>query len=381
MLDCRAPDCKRVFSVSSLPRGCYHGSMNDSPSRGPRHEFLPFQPPLWLRNPHAQTLASEYTRRNLAARFPAWHDAGRELSLTLPDDDCLRAYLHLHPDDPDRRRPLVIHLHGLEGSADSHYQQGLSAKAFAAGFHTLRLSFRNCGDTEHMARQLYHGAMTGDVRDVLELMRRTWGFERLFLTGVSFGGNLLLKYLSECGDAVPRGLLGAAAISAAIDLNGVTFKDGLSWGYEQYFLRKLKRKMRRKVRFSPGGEELRERVAQLRGAKTLRDFDALITAPLNGFGTPANYYALASSADHLDRIQVPTLMIHAEDDPVVPFDMYRSRMERIRSNPMLVTVFPETGGHVGFYARHDQPLAEPWMDERWCENEAIAFLADLAPKA
>ncbi|MNX25790.1 putative hydrolase [compost metagenome] len=351
--------------------------MNDSPSRIPRHAPSPFRPPSWLRNPHAQTLASEYTRRNLAARFPAWSGAARELSLTLPDDDCLRAYLHLHPDDPERRRPVVIHLHGLEGSADSHYQQGLSAKAFAAGFHTLRLSFRNCGDTEHMARQLYHGAMTGDVQAVIDLMRDAWGLERFLLTGVSFGGNLLLKYLSECGDAVPSGLLGAAAISAAIDLNEVTFADGLSWGYERYFLRLLKRKMRRKVRFSPGGEELRERVAQLGGARTLRDFDALITAPLNGFGTPANYYALASSADHLDRIQVPTLLIHAEDDPVVPFAMYRSRMERIRSNPMLVPLFPEAGGHVGFYSRGDQPLAQPWMDERWCENEAIAFLAAL----
>ncbi len=313
----------------------------------------------------------------MAARYPDWHSARRELRIALPDEDCLQAFLHLHPDDPGRRRPLVIHLHGLEGSADSHYQRGLSAKAFAAGFHTLRVSFRNCGDTEHLARQLYHGAMTGDVRAILETMRGTWGMERLYLTGVSFGGNLLLKFLSECGDAVPAGLQGAVAISAAIDLNGVTFTEGLAWGYERYFLRKLKRKMRRKVRFSPGGEALRDRVAELRGARTLRDFDALITAPLNGFGTPTNYYTQASSADHLDRIQVPTLLIHSEDDPVVPFEMYRARMDLIRANPKLVTAFPETGGHVGFYARSDRPLPQPWMDERWCENEAIAFLSAL----
>lgn len=351
--------------------------MSDPKRRLPRHEPHPFQPPSWLRNPHAQTLSSEFLPRNLAARHPAWRRAQQELRLALPDGDCLQAFLHRH-DDPDPRRPLIIHLHGLEGSADSHYQRGLSAKAYEAGFHSLRVSYRNCGDTEHMARQLYHGAMTEDVRNVLATMHDSWGFEHVYLTGVSFGGNLMLKFLSECGDDLPSGLRGAVSISAAIDLNLVTFSEPLAWGYERYFLRKLKRKMRRKVRLSPGGEDLKDRVVQLRGARTLRDFDALVTAPLNGFGTPANYYALASSGDHLSRIRLPTLLIHAMDDPVVPFEMYRSRLDLIRENPFLLPVFPETGGHVGFYARSGVPAAASWMDERWCENEAIAFLAALS---
>jgi predicted alpha/beta-fold hydrolase len=351
--------------------------MDDFPDRLHAHQPTSFQSPAWLRNPHAQTLASEFAPRPLAVRYRAWCEAERELCLTLPDGDALQAFLHLHPEDPERRRPLVIHLHGLEGSANSHYQRGLSAKAFAAGFHTLRVSFRNCGDTEHLARMIYNGAMTGDVRDVIDTMRREWGLASFYLTGVSFGGNLLLKFLAECAENPVDGLRGAAAISAAIDFNRVTFQEGLSWGYERYFLRKLKRKMERKLRFSPGGEALAAIVAQLGQVKTLRDFDTLVTAPLNGYDSATHYYTSASAADDLDRIQVPTLLIHAEDDPVVPYAMYRERLELIRSNPMLVPVFPETGGHVGFYARRDQPLAQPWMDERWSENEAIAFLAAL----
>lgn len=338
----------------------------------------PFQPPRFLANPHAQTLASEFLPRNLAARHPAWRQAETITTLWLPDGDGLLAHLHLHPDDPERQRPVVVHLHGLEGSAQSHYQLGLSAKAFAAGFHTVRVNFRNCGDTEHLARRIYNGAMTEDVAAVLDWLRRDLGLSRQLLTGVSFGGNLALKFLAECGQQPPPGVLAAATISAAIDFNLVTFSDGLSWVYERYFLAKLRRKMRRKVALSPGGAELEERVRLLGRVRTLREFDALVTAPLNGYESATHYYTRASAADDLDRVGVPTLLIHAEDDPFVPFEMYRSRTERIRANPMLVPVFPKHGGHVGFYAPKDLEWPEPWMDERWSENEAIAFLATLA---
>ncbi|MNT14760.1 putative hydrolase [compost metagenome] len=219
--------------------------------------------------------------------------------------------------------------------------------------------------------------MTADVRSILDLMHRDWGLREFYLTGVSFGGNLLLKFLVESAEEPVEGLLGAAALSAAIDFNRVTFREGLSWGYERYFLAKLKRKMERKVRLSPGGAELAPYVAKFDRVKTLRDFDTLITAPLNGYDSAEHYYTEASAADALDRIAVPTLLVHAEDDPFVPFAMYRERMARIRSNPMILPVFPATGGHVGFYADAGVPRPQPWMDERWSENAAIAFLASL----
>ncbi|HEY9855041.1 MAG TPA: hypothetical protein V6D05_04830, partial [Stenomitos sp.] len=126
----------------------------------------PFVPSRFLRHPHLQTVVGEVIPRHLSARHDPWRAARQEVLFELADGDRMQAFVHLQPDDPERRRPVVLQLHGLEGHADSHYQVGLSAKSFAAGFHSVRLNFRNCGDTEHLARQFYTGHSTGDVLEV-----------------------------------------------------------------------------------------------------------------------------------------------------------------------------------------------------------------------
>lgn len=340
---------------------------------------VPFEPhPVW-RHPHLQTIIGEVAPRKLAARHDAWRAACQEVLFELSDGDRMQAFVHLRPDDPERRRPVVLQLHGLEGHAGSHYQVGLSAKAFAAGFHSVRLNFRNCGDTEHLARKLYTGHGIGDVLDVLAQLRAEWGFQTLYLTGVSLGANLLLRLLADAGDQPPAGLEGAVAVSPPIEMEAVgeAFRHGLNWGYEQFFLKSLKRKLERKVRLSPGGQEFAPVVAMLASIKTLRQFDDLVTAPCNGYVDARDYYTRASSGDDLHRIAVPTLIVHAQDDPFLPYGMYAPRMEAIRSNSHLTALFPEHGGHVGFLSRPGAPRREPWMDERWAENEAIAYLASL----
>lgn len=340
----------------------------------------PFVPSRLLGHAHLQTIVGEIFPRRLSTRHDPWRAARQEVLFELTDGDRLQAFVHLQPDDPARRRPVVLQLHGLEGSADSHYQVGLSAKAFAAGFHSVRLNFRNCGDTEHLARRLYTGHSTGDVLEVLAQLRAEWGFSTLYATGVSLGANLLLRLLADAGDRPPEGLAGAVAVSPPIEMVAVgkAFREGLNRGYEAFFLQSLKRRMRRKYRLSPGGAELAPVVAMLPSIKTLRQFDDLITAPRDGYADAADYYAQASSADDLPRIAVPTLIVHAQDDPFLPFSMYAPRLEAIRQSPYLTAVFPEHGGHVGFVSGPDAPRPEPWMDERWAENEAIAYLLTLA---
>lgn len=290
----------------------------------------------------------------------------------LPDGDRLLGCLHTHPEGD---RPLVIHLHGLEGCADSHYQVGLSAKAFAAGMHSLRLNFRTCGGTEHLAKRFYHGRRTEDLAEVVRQLADQ-GFGPIYVTGASLGGNLLLRWLADTGNQAP--IAGAIAVSPPIDMASpdIRYWQGINRIYERYFLKSLQRRLRRSLRHWRS-DELSVLVAGLNRLKTLRDFDDTVTAPLNGYSGADDYYRHVSSVNDLDCIAVPTLIIHAQDDPIVPFEMFRARSEMLTRHPMIRTIFPEHGGHVGFISDRKGPL--PWMDGRWAENEAIAFLASLSP--
>lgn len=344
-----------------------------------RFEPAPFEPHPFFRHAHLQTVSGEVLPRDFARHHAPWLASARTVQFALPDGDKLQAVVHLHPDDPERLRPVVLHLHGLEGSAEASYQKGLSTKAYAAGFHSVRLNFRNCGGTEHLARSLYHGRCTDDVLAVLTSLRMEWGFSTLYATGASLGANLLLRLVADAGEAPPAGLAGVVAVSPPIDMvmTGAALDRGLNRGYAAFFLGSLKRKMRRKVRLSPGGHELASVVRELSRVRTMRAFDELVTAPLSGYPDAATYYAHASSGDDLDRVRVPTLLVHAQDDPFLPFAMYGPRLEAIASNPYLLPVFPERGGHVGFLMPKGRAGRKPWMDEWWAENESIAYLEAL----
>jgi predicted alpha/beta-fold hydrolase len=310
----------------------------------------------------------------------AWKDACREEVLTLPGGDRVVAYFHLHADDPGLERPAVLHLHGLEGSAEAAYQRGLSAKTFAAGFHSVRLNFRNCGDHEELARGFYFGARTEEVEHALGHLHRDRGFRRVMCTGVSLGGNMLLHYLADLGDRPPPWLIGAAAVSPPIEMADTCEALTRGWNrmYDLFFLVLLYRKLRRKVRLSPGGDEYREYLRVCRGLRSLREFDDRITARLGGYENGAAYYQAGSSGPRLGAIRGPTLIIHAQDDPFLPVDMFLRHEERIDANPWLKTAFPAKGGHVGFWSAPGYPRPEPWCDERWSENEAVRFLRAIS---
>ncbi|MBU6428558.1 MAG: alpha/beta fold hydrolase [Cyanobacteria bacterium REEB65] len=340
----------------------------------------PFDPPAWLQNRHWQTILSQQLPRRLpglASQRRAWRRARQEVLFELPDGDRLLAFMHLQTGDPRRRRPVVLHLHGLEGHADSDVQRSLSCKAFACGFHSVRLNFRNCGRTEYLARDLYYGSRTDDLAAVIGCLSDRWGFERIAVTGVSLGGNMLLRYLGDPATNTAM-LLGACAISAPVEMAQAleAFSQGSNWIYERYFLTSLKAKLRRKARLSPDGTRLLPYVARLAEIRTLAQWDEQITAPLGGYQNAMAYYASGSAGPHLGRIRVPTLLVHAQDDPFIPFAMFEQHAAAIAGNPALATLFPPRGGHVGFWARRRGP--ERWMDHFWAENQAIAFLAARA---
>lgn len=276
----------------------------------------------------------------------------------------------------------MAHFHGLEGSAEASYQRGLSAKTFAAGLHSVRVNFRNCGDHEELARGFYFGARTEEVESALGHLHRDRGFSRILASGVSLGGNMLLHYLADLGDRPPPWLIGAVAVSPPIEMADTCQALTRGWNriYDRFFLSLLHRKLARKVRLSPGGGEYREYVRICRGLRSLEQFDDRITAKIGGYESGAAYYQAGSSGPRLGAIRVPTLIVHAKDDPFLPFAMFERHADRISGNRWLATAFPDRGGHVGFWSAPGHERPEPWCDERWSENEAVRFLASLATR-
>lgn len=314
---------------------------------------LDFQP--LFRNPHLLTIAGNFWRRAIdESAFPAIRKQYR-----IDDKTCVVAIEHQPPGDA---RGQIVLLHGLEGSADAGYLASFSQEALTRGFGVHRLNMRTCGGTEDLCETMYHSGLTDDTRAVLEeLQRRELG--PLFLAGFSLGGNVALKLAGELGETCL--LAGVIAISTPIDLaRSVRAIDKPSnFLYARRFLDRLKGRIRRKSRISP--DLYRE--DGLEGVKTIWEFDDRFTAPLFGFGTAANYYATQSAINFLPGIRIPTLIITAKDDPIVPFEIYDDPI--FRNNPALTLVAPEHGGHLGFLSRRKPRF---WLDGfalDWVEEE------------
>lgn len=346
-------------------------------------DFPPFQAHPWLGGQHLQTVfGTLFPRRFKWAG--AWQRAARPVEYVMADGDRLSGILHCHPDDPERRRPLVVVLSGLEGHVGAHYMQGISAKAFAAGYHSLRLNYRTCGGTEHLARRMYNAAAIGDIDSVVRQLGND-GDWPIVLVGVSLGGNKVLRLLGTYGDSPPEGLLGGVAISPAIDLTASqqALRQGFNRVYDAYFLRSLQRRVRRKLalgRDEPGIEAL---YRQALTARNVGDFDEWLTAPLGGYADANDYYRQASAGDLIGAIRLPALILHAQDDPFVSIAAFEQRAALVAANPCLTTRFTDKGGHVGFVQGAEAPRPVAWMDAYWAENAAIAYVqwleATVAP--
>ncbi len=260
--------------------------------------------------------------------------------------------------------PLVLVLHGLEGSTRSHYVTGLLRHVRAQRWRGVVLNFRSCsGDLNRLPR-FYHSGDTGDLATVVSLLVERRPEARLGVVGVSIGGNVLLKWLGECGADAPSQVAAAVAISVPFDLT--LCAEALDRGfrrvvYTENFMRSLRRKVRDKARQFPGFVDL----DAVRRARTFRAYDRAVTAPLHGFADERDYWRRASSGPYLGKIRRPTLLINALDDPFVP----EVSLPDPRALPSdVVAEFVPHGGHVGFVE------GPPWRSDSWAERRAVDFL-------
>ena len=243
-------------------------------------------------------------------------------------------------------------LHGLEGSADAGYIRSLSQSALAAGFSVSRVNLRTCGGTEGLCRTMYHSGLTSDTKFLLESLAKS-NCGPVILVGFSLGGNVVLKLAGELGET--NLLVGVCSVSAPIDLAASVQRldRPVNRLYASRFLDRLRARIKRKSRISPGVYS----TAGLDQVKSVWEFDDLFTAPLFGFGSALNYYQTQSAQGFLPDIRVPTLLITAKDDPLVPFESYNQ--SAVRDNPNVQLLATERGGHLGFLSRTKPRF---WLD-------------------
>jgi uncharacterized protein len=267
----------------------------------------------------------------------------------------------------DTSTPLMVLVHGLEGSSDSKYMLGIAEKAWQRGFHVVRLNQRNCGGTERLTPTLYNSGMSADYRAVFDELSVGDGFSCIFFAGYSMGGNLVTKMAGECGEAVPAALRGVAAVCPALDLGACA--DALerrnNYFYQRRFVLGLNARYARKVELFPECYS-RNGFGPIR---TVREFDDAITAPQFGYRDAQEYYEAAGGKRLVDKVRVPMLLLSAQDDPFVPFEAIRA--SGAEKNPAIEFVASEHGGHCGFISNEND------SGRFWAEQRVVEFCAGL----
>lgn len=309
---------------------------------------MKYAPPSWLPGGHLQTIfpAKCIVRPTVTYRRERWR---------TPDED----FIDVDFVDGQPGRPFLVLFHGLEGSSDSHYARALMAHIAALGWSGAVPHFRGCSGELNHAPRFYH---SGDAQEVDWIVRRLaadWRKRepgaKFFASGVSLGGNALLRWLGESQHQAAI-VDAACAVSAPLDLagGGAALSRGFNMVYTRLFLQTLKPKCLRKLEQFPG---LFDR-ARMLGARDLYEFDNVVTAPLHGYRDTDDYWNRASAKHVLPDIAVPTLVLNAKNDPFLPAHHLPTKASR-----HVTLDYPEHGGHVGF-AIGSLPGRLDWLPRR-----------------
>jgi predicted alpha/beta-fold hydrolase len=304
--------------------------------------LIAYEAPWWLPGGHLQTI--------VAALLPAPRVAWKRERWETPDGDFIDLDWTGGDENPDGR--LLAMFHGLEGSSASPYARAIAAQALAMGWRCVVPHFRGCSGELNRLPRAYHSGDSAEIAWILDRLQARHA------VGISLGGNALLKLLGEQGDAM--NLQRAVAISAPLNLAaaGGALDAGLSREiYTRIFLRTLKKKTFEKIR----QRKISVDAGRLERARTFWEFDDTVTAPLHGFLGADDYWARSSSGPWLARIRVPTLVLNARNDPIMP-ESALAALGEVPTN--VVLEFPRSGGHAGFPGR-----------DRWLARRVLEFLS------
>lgn len=321
------------------------------------HIASAFKPAWYLRNAHLQTILAKYLA-------PAHRIATQPETLNLPDGDILQLNWTAQPTD---NQPLVILLHGLAGSIDSHYIQGMLSACQQQNWPAVVLHFRGCHGEPNKLPRAYHSGDTADLAFVIQSIRQRHPATPLLAAGFSLGGNVLIKYCGEQAEHNP--LTAAVAVSAPLALadSARRINQGFSRIYQRYLLQSLLCSTKEKLhRFQPFPVPLSQQ--QLGSIQSIEQFDELYTAPIHGFQNAQDYYRRASGKAFLPKITIPTLILHAADDPFLSAQVIPEATELSDSVTFELSQY---GGHVGFISG-----SNPFKPQFWLNSRIPAFFLE-----
>jgi uncharacterized protein len=260
-------------------------------------------------------------------------------------------------------KPMLIVFHGLEGSSQGIYALNLMFEAQQRGWRGMVPHFRGCSGEINRLPRAYHSGDAAEIEWIVKRAKAETPTQPLYVAGISLGGNATMKWLGDAGGTASPFVTAAAAISSPLDLMaaGNALEQGFCKVYTKNFLVTMKRKSLAKLDIHPG--IFRREVAQ--AARTLREFDNEVTAPLHGYRDTDDYWTRGSAKPGLIDIRVPSLLLNATNDPFLPASALPTAAQ-VSSD--VIRDFPAQGGHVGF-------LSGPFPGHgRWMSERVMRFL-------
>lgn len=332
--------------------------------------YTEFVPRRGMKNPDVQTLLANFLPRT--APLPEAEDVLVEVE---PETGSrVRCHCNWQPEAVRGGRMTLLLVHGLEGSSHSQYMRGIASKALRAGWNVIRMNMRNCCDTEALSTTLYHSGLSGDVQAVARFFVAQQDLERMALIGYSMGGNLVLRAAGVWGGEAPEWLWAAVGVSPVIDMapSADALHEPRNRVYEWNFIRNMLRRYRRKAELMPD----RFSTANCGLVHSIRTYDEYLVAPNSGFAGADDYYWNAAAARVVDRIAVPTLILHALDDPFIR--LTAETRTKLLANPKITLIETEHGGHCGFLAPANHGNNDSPDDGYWAESTLMAFIDSVA---
>lgn len=320
----------------------------------PTKTLTPFTPPVWLRNNHLQTCYCVFYGDEPKLPFQ------RE-RLDTPDGDFLDIDWLIN----DIQAPIVIAFHGLEGCSRAKYMVRLMNVVNKIGWNGLGINFRGCSGESNNLLRAYHSGETGDLDYVVNTVIQRHPNTPIFLVGYSLGANVLCKWLGEQSNTIPTNIKGAASCSAPYNLlaSQKIMDSGIRRIYVEYFLRSLRRKVKEKNTRYPNSFDSKRACR----AFSFKAFDDSFTGPVHGFKDYVDYYTQSSSYQYLPKIQLPTILIHAWDDPFTSPETLPTPESINNSN--LNFFYQQHGGHLGFHDKH--------QGSYWLSNQILNWFQSI----
>ena len=324
----------------------------------------PFVPRRFLSNGHLQTIVGNFLPRHYSLPEPECQVVEVEKATSARGASFVLCHCHWQPAEVRSERLTMVIVHGLEGSSSSPYVLGNSARALTAGCNVIRMNMRSCGAGEHLSPSIYHAGRSEDVAMVMAELVRTHLVRSFALVGYSMGGNLVLKLAGELGNAPPAYLKAVVGVSPLMDLvaSSAALHEPQNRLYERRFLSDLLKRHRRKVELYAGLYS----TDGLNRIRTMRQFDERVVAPYGGFTNADDYYRRVASSNWAQNIAVPTLILHALDDPFIRMTL--ETRGKLLANGRVRLVETRHGGHCAFLS------PEPGDAGFWAERTLLDFL-------